>query len=90
VYWKPDLYIENALGNLSQEVRYRVEKQGQKTIIVEMRNIKGFFWERLELWDFPLGILFVFIHLIKLKVLFQFKDYSFRYSKFEYFNNDYA
>ncbi|RNA23293.1 expressed conserved [Brachionus plicatilis] len=52
--WEPEIYIENAVGNLKQEIKYRVERDGDKTRIFEMRNIKGIFWEKLELWDFPL------------------------------------
>ena len=59
-YWKPEIHIENALGNLTQDIRYKVERNGDRTKIFEMRNIKGFFWERLELWDFPLGKIVVF------------------------------
>jgi hypothetical protein len=55
--WDPELFIENAVGNLKQDIKYRVEKKDNKTKIVEMRTIKGVFWEKLELWDFPLGIL---------------------------------
>ncbi len=53
--WDPELFIENSVGNLKQDIKHRVEKREDKTIIVEMRTIKGIFWERLELGDFPLG-----------------------------------
>lgn len=56
--WEPELFIENAVGNLKQDVKYRIErsKDGSNRVrIHEMRNIRGIFWERLELWDFPLG-----------------------------------
>lgn len=58
--WEPELFIENAVGNLKQDVKYRMErsKDGSNRVrIHEMRNIRGIFWERLELWDFPLGML---------------------------------
>ena len=54
--WEPEIFIENAVGNLKQEIRYKVEKKGNKTRVMEMRNVKGCFWERLELWDFPLDV----------------------------------
>jgi len=57
-HWEPELFIENAVGNLKQEIKYRVEKRGNRTMIFETRTIKGIFWERLELWDFPLGMIF--------------------------------
>lgn len=54
--WEPELFIENAVGNLKQDIKYKVERKDNKTKVYEMRNIKGIFWERLELWDFPLDI----------------------------------
>lgn len=56
--WEPELFIENAVGNLKQDVKYRIERSKDSNMvrIHEMRNIRGIFWERLELWDFPLGI----------------------------------
>lgn len=53
--WEPEIYIENAVGNIKQDIKYRIERVDKKTRIYEMRNIKGIFWEKLELWDFPLG-----------------------------------
>lgn len=61
--WEPELFIENAVGNLKQDIKYRVEKNGNSIRVFEMRNIKGIFWERLELWDFPLGKYFAFFFL---------------------------
>jgi hypothetical protein len=58
--WEPALLIENAVSNLKQEIKYRVESVAGKTKIYECRSIKAIFWERLELWDFPLGIIFYF------------------------------
>lgn len=55
-YWNPDLYIENSLGNLNQSIKYRTEKTEKGIKVVEMRTIKGSFWEKLELWEFPLDI----------------------------------
>jgi len=60
VNWDPELFIENSVGNLKQDIKHRVEKKDDKTIVVEMRTIKGIFWERLELGDFPLGMFFNF------------------------------
>ena len=55
INWDPELFIDNSVGNLKQDIKYRVERRNNKTKIVEMRTIKGIFWERLELGDFPLG-----------------------------------
>ena len=55
-YWNPELYIENSLGNLNSMVKYKTEKSDDGTIkVIEMRTIKGSFWEKLELGEFPLG-----------------------------------
>ncbi len=67
VNWDPELFIENSVGNLKQDIKYRVEKRNDRTKIVEMRTIKGIFWERLELGDFPLGKLI----LLNKKMLFK-------------------
>lgn len=68
--WEPELFIENAVGNLKQDVKYRMErcKETNSVRIHEMRNIRGIFWERLELWDFPLGNekLIIFLSLLYL------------------------
>ena len=57
MYWNPDLYIENSLGNLSQSIKYKTEATKEGNIrVVEMRTIKGSFWEKLELGEFPLGL----------------------------------
>ena len=56
--WEPEIFIDNAIGGLKQDVRYKFEKKGNKTTVVEMRSIKGLFWERLELWDFPVSLRF--------------------------------
>ena len=53
--WNPQLHIENAIGDLKQEIRYRTRKVNGVCRVHEIRNLKGIFWERLELWDFPLG-----------------------------------
>ena len=55
-HWEPELFLENAVANLKQDIKYRVERVGNRTKVYESRMIKGIFWERLELWDFPLGM----------------------------------
>lgn len=39
--WNPELHIENAIGELKQEIRYKVEIVNNKPRVYEMRNIKG-------------------------------------------------
>jgi hypothetical protein len=55
-YWTPDLFIENTIGNIKQDIKYKIIKRANKTFVCEMRNIKGVFYETLELNDFPLDI----------------------------------
>lgn len=78
-FWSPQLYIENAIGELKEEIRHRleiVEKEGSHLLddpnyhpkngefqelinnltvrVSEMRKLRGVFYERLELYDFPM------------------------------------
>ncbi len=59
-YWNPNLYIENSLGNLNSVVKYKTEKTEKGVFVIEMRTIKGSFWEKLELGEFPLGKIYFF------------------------------
>ena len=54
-HWHPQLYIENALGDLKEQIRYTAKKSNDdsQTYICEHRDIKGLFWEKLELHHFP-------------------------------------
>jgi hypothetical protein len=54
-HWHPQLYIENALGDLKEQIRYsaRKSKIDNQIYICEHRDIKGLFWEKLELQYFP-------------------------------------
>lgn len=81
MFWSPQLYIENAIGDLKEETRHKLElveregsnllndptfnpKDGEyKTLIEnltvkvwEMRKLRGVFYERLELYDFPMDM----------------------------------
>lgn len=78
LFWSPQLYIENAIGDLKEDFRYKleiVEKKGSNlnqtkdsanklqaltndlTVkVTEMRKVRGIFYERLELYDFPMDI----------------------------------
>ncbi|UJR35037.1 hypothetical protein I4U23_027813 [Adineta vaga] len=53
--WHPQLYIENALGDLKEQIRYSAKKSkvDSQIYICEHRDIKGLFWEKLELHHFP-------------------------------------
>ena len=53
--WHPQLYIENALGDLKEQIRYSAKKStiDSHIYICEHRDIKGLFWEKLELHHFP-------------------------------------
>lgn len=58
-HWNPQLYIENAqtisTDNWIEEITYKTKSLSNCTEITEERNITGYFWERMELNDFPLG-----------------------------------
>ncbi len=57
-HWHPQLYIENALGDLKEQIKYSVKlsKEDNKIYICEHRDIKGLFWEKLELQHFPCDV----------------------------------
>jgi len=78
-FWSPQLYIENAIGDLKEEIRYKLEivEKERSTLdrddddinnklqtisknltvrVTEMRKVRGIFYERLELYDFPMDI----------------------------------
>jgi hypothetical protein len=54
-HWHPQLYIENALGDLKEQIRYSAKKSKEENeiYVCEHRDIKGLFWEKLELQHFP-------------------------------------
>ncbi len=54
-HWHPQLYIENALGDLKEQIRYSAKrsKDGNEFYVCEHRDVKGLFWEKLELHHFP-------------------------------------
>ena len=52
--WKPDLYVENGIKDVREEVTYHVLKNDQKSCnICEIRKVTGIFYEKLELENFP-------------------------------------
>jgi hypothetical protein len=57
-HWHPQLYIENALGDLKEQIRYSAKKskEDNQIYVCEHRDIKGVFWEKLELHNFPTDI----------------------------------
>jgi hypothetical protein len=69
--WKPDLYIENGIKDVREEVSYQIvpvgadldlqvdkfDKNGNKQyMICEMRKVTGIFYENLELENFPVDV----------------------------------
>ncbi|UJR10753.1 hypothetical protein I4U23_014941 [Adineta vaga] len=58
LHWHPQLYIENVLGDLKEQIRYTVKKskENDQIYVCEHRDIKGLFWEKLELHYFPSDI----------------------------------
>ncbi|CAF3611252.1 unnamed protein product [Rotaria sordida] len=53
--WHPQLYIENILSDLKEQLRYsaKISQENNQIYICEHRDIKGIFWEKLELHHFP-------------------------------------
>jgi len=56
-HWNPRVFIQNSVGDLKENVWYKVEldAHGVPTVF-EMRRIKGVFLENLELDDFPVDV----------------------------------
>ena len=54
-HWHPHLYIENAVGDMKEQIRYSARKspKDNEFYVCEHRDVKGFFWEKLELEHFP-------------------------------------
>ena len=54
-HWHPQLYIENGLGDLKEQLKYtaKLNRDDNRIYICEHRIIKGLFWEKLELHHFP-------------------------------------
>lgn len=56
-YWHPHLFIENAVGDLKEQISYSAKQQADQQIYVyEHRRINGLFWENLNLHHFPTDI----------------------------------
>lgn len=55
VHWNPELVIENLIQVTDQEVTHRTE-DSNGTIVNERRKIRGVFWEKFELHNFPVDI----------------------------------
>jgi hypothetical protein len=54
-HWHPQLYVENAVGETKEQIRYsaRKSRKDNEYYVCEHRDVKGFFWEKLELQHFP-------------------------------------
>ncbi|CAF1166049.1 unnamed protein product [Adineta steineri] len=57
-HWTPQLYIENTIGDLKEQIRYTAKKSKEdaQIYVCEHRDIKGVFWEKLELQHFPTDV----------------------------------
>lgn len=55
-HWNPMVYIENSLNKLEEKINYILTDENDVTEVTEIRRIKGLFWERLELANFPIDI----------------------------------
>jgi hypothetical protein len=45
------LFVENSIGKLNETIEYHIVIEENKRYIVEIRNIKGTFYESLEYWS---------------------------------------
>lgn len=56
--WNPNLLIDNILSENRKTTKYKVERIDERntTKVTQIQSIKGSFWERLELQNFPLDI----------------------------------
>ncbi|CAF3732331.1 unnamed protein product [Rotaria socialis] len=55
--WHPQLFIENALGDLKEQITYSAKKSNDQFVyICEHREIKALLWEKLELHHFPCDV----------------------------------
>ncbi|CAF1123039.1 unnamed protein product [Adineta ricciae] len=54
-HWHPQLFIENSLGDLKEQIKYSAKRNTHDNhiYVCEHRIIKGLFWEKLELHHFP-------------------------------------
>ncbi len=82
--WVPDLFVENALGDPNESVKYKVEiaprdrfdpyaheiSLNSMTVrVIESRKVEGVFYERLELYDFPIDLQEISIKLSSKKCI---------------------
>ncbi|CAF0865229.1 unnamed protein product [Brachionus calyciflorus] len=67
LFWSPEIYVENSIGSPKEYFTYKfdlvlTDKQAADSIdsyivrITEKRRVEGFFYERLELNDFPIDL----------------------------------
>ena len=64
-HWNPKLYVENTYQEPKETLKYDVSRdKNNNTIVTEVRHIKGLFWERLELQNFPVVKLFLFFRFL--------------------------
>lgn len=62
IHWNPLLYIENLLSEKKETITYTVSHDDgdDRTTVTEHHYLKGSFWERLELHNFPVVSKFKF------------------------------
>ena len=80
--WKPDLYIENGIKDVKEEVTYQIvpipknllpkieqyDANGEENLMIcEMRKVTGIFYENLELQNFPLDVQDLTIYVVTKK-----------------------
>ena len=73
--WKPDLFIENGVKDIKEEITYKIVPtlsedsnvlgwfKPKEFMLCETRKVSGIFFENLELEDFPLDVQDLTIHV---------------------------
>ena len=56
IKWTPDIYIDNCVNEPRQQSTYKIVLEDGKFMVIEIKKLKGTFYENLELESFPLDI----------------------------------
>lgn len=56
VHWNPKIKVENTYGRPEVKTEYDIFKTDTKTKVIERRDVRGYFWERMEINCFPTDV----------------------------------
>ena len=56
--WNPQIFVENVYQDINEQVAYTTMHLSDLncTLVTEQRKLTGFFWERLEIYNFPVDL----------------------------------